>query len=264
MEIAVLIKQVPVSNDVSVDPQTHALVRASSEGMINPADLNAIEMAMVIKEQMDGKVVVFTMGPPSAEKTLREAMARGCDEGCLITDRAVAGGDTIATARVLAKAIELYGKFDLILGGAFSSDGGTGQVGAMVAEYLDIPHVSEITTASADEKNPNKLIAQKKLYGDNIRVSVPMPALLSVNFGSNRPRLATLRSTRAAKNKPVKIYTNAQLQLQECQIGMSGSPTVVVDSFEPEAGRMAKMINGNVREQAKKLYDLIEEERGKA
>ncbi|WP_302953222.1 electron transfer flavoprotein subunit beta/FixA family protein [[Clostridium] scindens] len=95
MNIAVLIKQVPVSNDVSVDPETHALVRASSEGMINPADLNAIEAAMVLKEQTEGKVVVFTMGPPDAEKALRDAMARGCDESCLITDRCLAGGDTI-------------------------------------------------------------------------------------------------------------------------------------------------------------------------
>ena len=134
MNIAVLIKQVPVSNDVSVDPETHALVRASSEGMINPADLNAIEEAMQLKEQTDGKVVVFTMGPPDAEKALRDAMALGCDESCLITDRAVAGGDTVATAKVLAKAIQLYGEFDLILGGALSADGATGQVAAMVAE----------------------------------------------------------------------------------------------------------------------------------
>ena len=106
MNIAVLIKQVPVSNDVSVDPKTHALVRASSEGMVNPADLNAIEEAMLLKEQTGGKVVVFTMGPPDAEKALRDAMALGCDESCLITDRAVAGGDTVATAKVLAAAIK--------------------------------------------------------------------------------------------------------------------------------------------------------------
>ena len=85
MDIAVLIKQVPVSNDVSVDPETHALIRSSSEGMINPADLNAIEAAMVLKEQTGGKVAVFTMGPTDAEKALRDAMALGCDESCLKT-----------------------------------------------------------------------------------------------------------------------------------------------------------------------------------
>ena len=80
MDIAVLIKQVPVSNDVSVDPETHVLIRSSSEGMINPADLNAIEAAMVLKEQTGGKVAVFTMGPPDSEKALRDALALGCDE----------------------------------------------------------------------------------------------------------------------------------------------------------------------------------------
>ena len=83
MDIAVLIKQVPVSNDVSVDPETHALIRSSSEGMINPADLNAIEAAMVLKEQTGGKVAVFTMGPTDAEKALRDAMACLLYTSCL-------------------------------------------------------------------------------------------------------------------------------------------------------------------------------------
>ena len=165
MNIAVLIKQVPVSNDVSVDPETHALVRASSEGMINPADLNAIEAAMVLKEQTEGKVVVFTMGPPDAEKALRDAMAMGCDESCLITDRCLAGGDTIATAKVLARSIEKFGKFDLILSGALSADGATGQVGAMVAEYMGIPHVSEIQGIAYDENMADSIIATKKAQG---------------------------------------------------------------------------------------------------
>ena len=160
MNIAVLIKQVPVSNDVSVDPETHALVRASSEGMINPADLNAIEEAMQLKEQTDGKVVVFTMGPPDAEKALRDAMALGCDDSRLITDRAVAGGDTLATAKVIAKAIQLYGEFDLILGGALSADGATGQVAAMVAEELNLPHVVEIQSVKYKEDQAGKVEAR--------------------------------------------------------------------------------------------------------
>lgn len=263
MNIAVLIKQVPVSNAVSVDPETHALVRASSEGMINPADLNAIEQAMVLKEQTEGKVVVFTMGPPDAEKALREAMALGCDEACLITDRKVAGGDTIATAKVLAKAIEIYGDFDLILCGALSADGATGQVGAMVAECLGWPHVAEIQGASYDAANADKIEAVKKIHDDQARVRCALPAVLSLNFGSNTPRLATLRSTRAAKNKPLAVYTNEDLKLPENEIGLAGSPTIAVDSFEPENARSAVMITGTAAEQAQKLYDLICEEKGK-
>ena len=207
MNIAVLIKQVPVSNDVSVDPETHALVRASSEGMINPADLNAIEEAMQLKEQTDGKVVVFTMGPPDAEKALRDAMALGCDESCLITDRAVAGGDTVATAKVLAKAIQLYGEFDLILGGALSADGATGQVAAMVAEELNLPHVVEIQSVKYKEDQAGKVEVVKKMHDTSFRIACATPAVLSVNFGCNEPRLATLRSKRAAKSKPKREYT---------------------------------------------------------
>ena len=248
MNIAVLIKQVPVSNDVSVDPETHALVRASSEGMINPADLNAIEEAMQLKEQTDGKVVVFTMGPPDAEKALRDAMALGCD---------------VATAKVLAKAIQLYGEFDLILGGALSADGATGQVAAMVAEELNLPHVVEIQSVKYKEDQAGKVEVVKKMHDTSFRIACATPAVLSVNFGCNEPRLATLRSKRAAKSKPLVTYTNAELGFAAEEIGIKGSPTVTVDSFQPETKRSAKMLTGTPAELAKQLYDLIEEEKGK-
>ena len=228
MNIAVLIKQVPVSNDVSVDPETHALVRASSEGMINPADLNAIEEAMQLKEQTDGKVVVFTMGPPDAEK-----------------------------------AIQLYGEFDLILGGALSADGATGQVAAMVAEELNLPHVVEIQSVKYKEDQAGKVEVVKKMHDTSFRIACATPAVLSVNFGCNEPRLATLRSKRAAKSKPLVTYTNAELGFAAEEIGIKGSPTVTVDSFQPETKRSAKMLTGTPAELAKQLYDLIEEEKGK-
>ena len=247
MNIAVLIKQVPVSNDVSVDPETHALVRASSEGMVNPADLNAIEEAMLLKEQTDGKVVVFTMGPPDAEKALRDAMALGCDESCLVTDRAVAGGDTVATAKVRG----------------LSADGATGQVGAMVADCLDIPHVVEAQGMKYDEAEADKIVAVKKFHDKRLSIKCALPAMISFNFGCNEPRLATLRTKRAAKSKPLVTYTNAELGLPLEEVGIAGSPTAVVDSFSPEAGRKATMLEGTPAELAKKLYDLIEEEKGK-
>lgn len=105
MNIAVLIKQVPVSSNVAVDPVTHTLVRDSDVGMVNPADLNALEMAIQLKEQHDGTVTVFTMGPMDAKQSLDNALSMGCDEACHISDRAFASGDTMATAKVLAKSI---------------------------------------------------------------------------------------------------------------------------------------------------------------
>lgn len=262
MKIAVLIKQVPVSNDVSVDPETHALVRASSEGMINPADLNAIEAAMLLKEQTEGTVTVFTMGPLDAEKSLRDAMALGCDDSCLITDRCFAGGDTIATAKVLAESIKKYGTFDLILSGALSSDGATGQVGAMTAEYLGIPHVAEVHDIQY-ENDTSKIVALKKFQDKQLKISTELPALMTVCFGSNEPRLATLRTKRAAKSKPMATYTNAELQMEGKDIGLAGSPTIVTDSFAPEHTRKAVMLTGSPKELAEKMMELIKIEKGK-
>lgn len=270
MKIAVLIKQVPVSGQVNVDPVTHALVRQSSEGMVNPADLNAIEAALTLKEAAGGSVVVFTMAPPDGEQSLREVMARGCDEGCLITDRCLGGADTVATARVLAKAIKTYGEFDLILCGALSADGATGQVGAMVAEFLSIPHVSEIhrliyntkADKSMDESGSvdacDSLDAEKKCLDKIVTLRCRLPALFTINFGSNEPRLATLRSKRSAKDKPMTVYTNAELKLAADMVGLSGSPTQVINSFEPETEKKAVMMSGSGKELSAKLRELIE------
>lgn len=263
MNIAVLIKQVPVSNNVSVNPETHALVRGTSEGMINPADLNAIEEAIRLKKKTDGEVVVFTMGPPDAEKSLRDAMAMGCDKSCLITDRAFAGGDTIATAKVIVKAIEKYGKFDLLLCGALSSDGATGQVGAMVAEYLEIPHVAEVQGIDYNPEKGEKIEALKKYQGTMVKLQCELPALATVCFGCNEPRLATLRTKRASKNKPMEVYTNAELNINVEDTGLKGSPTIVIDSYEPEHTKKAKILKGTPEEMAKQIIELIENEKGK-
>ncbi|MDO5033456.1 MAG: electron transfer flavoprotein subunit beta/FixA family protein [Eubacteriales bacterium] len=260
MNIAVIIKQVPVSNNVSVDPETHALIRSSAEGMINPSDLNAIEAALSLREREGGKVIVFTMGPPQAESSLREAMAIGCDEACLVTDRAFGGADTLATACVLAKAIEHYGNIDLVCGGALSSDGATGQVGPMVAECLGFPHVSEMREIVALSPDQSSLEVVKDLGHQSYHLQVTLPALLTFQFGANEPRLATLRSTRAAKSKPLIQLSNAELKMPADQIGSAGSPSRVIDTWEPSGGAWAQMLTGSLEELSQQLHDLIAED----
>ena len=184
----------------------------------------------------------------------------GCDESCLITDRCLAGGDTIATANVLAKSIEKYGDFELVLSGALSTDGATGQVGAMVAEYLNIPHVSEVNKA---EYRQDIMKFEKRYQDQDIRLECEAPVAVSVCFGSNQPRLATLRTTRAAKSKPLTVYTNVELGMAESEIGLVGSPTEVIDSFEPEHKRRAVMLEGSLKEIVSQIESLIEQEKGK-
>ena len=115
MHIIVAIKQVPETSNVKMDPVTGTMIRDGVESIINPLDLYAIEAANVLKETYGGKVTVLSMGPGNAEKALKEAIAMGCDDAVLITDRAFAGADTWSTAYVIAKAIEQIGAFDLIL-----------------------------------------------------------------------------------------------------------------------------------------------------
>lgn len=260
MNIAVCIKHVPVSNDVQVDPVTHALIRENTEGMVNPADLNAIEEAVGLKEKTGAKVVVFTMAPREAEKSLRTALSMGCDEAVLVTDRCFAGADTVATSRVLAAALRRYGKFDLIFAGAQTSDGATGQVGPMIAAELGIPHISDAQNICFDH-NDNKVVAEKKHLDNLVRLSATTPALVTMSFGCNTPRFPTLRAQLAANKKEIAACTNKELMTREDTVGLAGSPTEVIDSFRPAISKQAEMLSGDPREIAKQILGLIEKEK---
>ena len=133
-----------------------------------------------------------------------------------------------------------------------------------IAEAVSrIPHVAEIQGLSYDEDDKDCITAVKKYQGMEWKIKAALPALVSVCFGSNEPRLATLRSKRAAKNKPLEVYTNADLKMAADEIGLPGSPTMVTDSFQPESTRRAQMLSGTPEELAAKLKELIEIAKGK-
>lgn len=139
MDIIVPIKQVPETSNVKMDPETGTMIRAGVETVVNPLDLYAIETAIRLKEQFGGTITAMTMGPPPAEKALREAIAMGCDGGVLVSDRTFGGADTWATSYTLAQAIRAMGRFDLVVAGERATDGDTAQVGPGIAAWLGIP-----------------------------------------------------------------------------------------------------------------------------
>ncbi|MBF0477777.1 MAG: electron transfer flavoprotein subunit beta/FixA family protein, partial [Deltaproteobacteria bacterium] len=141
MNIIVLIKQVPDTAEVKIDPKKGTLVREGVESIINPEDVHGIEAAVSLKEKFGGHVTALTMGPSQAIDALSEALARGVDTGVLLTDRAFAGADTWATSYTLCAAIKKLAPFDLIIAGRQAIDGDTAQIGPQVAEFLDIPQV---------------------------------------------------------------------------------------------------------------------------
>ncbi len=260
MNIAVCIKQVPVSNEVEVDPVTHNLVRESNEGMVNPADLNALEAALQLKSEIGAHVVVFSMGPLDAEKSLYHALAMGADEACLITGKEFAGADTIATAYALQKALEQHGDFSLIFTGQESADGATAQVGPMLAQMMDRPHVSAVLQLSVPQEEA--VIVEKRTGTKKLRLQMQLPALVSIAYGCNDARLPTLRSQMKAKKLPIVHYSKESLALCEKEIGLLGSPTDVMCSSQIERDKTANMLHGDTAELANQILCLIEKEKG--
>ena len=174
-KIAVLIKQVPATENVKIDPETGVMMREGLAVEVNPLDLHAIEEAVRFKERFPGAhVTAITMGPPAAAKAARYGVAMGCDDGVLVSDQAFAGSDTLATATVLTAALRKLGPFDLILAGERATDGETGQVGPSVGALMGIP---VLTYVGKLEVQNGKFAVKRAVEGGHENITAPMPAV---------------------------------------------------------------------------------------
>lgn len=249
--IIVLAKQVPDTRNVGKDAMKAdgTVNRAALPAIFNPEDLNALEQALEVKDRFPGsKITILTMGPGRAAEILREGLFRGADDGVLLTDRAFAGADTLATSYALSMAIRKIGKFDIIFSGRQAIDGDTAQVGPQVAEKLGIP---QITYAEGVENIYKNRVRIKRRLDNGVEVvECPLPVLVTVNGSAQscRPRNAKL----LLKFKHAKTVTERQVQnldyidiydsrpylnLEEWSVadveadpvkcGLSGSPTKV-------------------------------------
>ncbi len=232
MNIVVCIKQVPDTNDVKIDPQTNTLIRSGVPSIINPFDENAIEEGLRIKEKLGGTVTVVSMGPPQVESCLRDALSLGVDDVILVTDRAFAGADTLATSYTLGKTIEKYvSNCDLIIFGKQAIDGDTAQVGPGVAEYLGIPQMIYVT--KVEEITPEKIVVKRELEEGYEIVESKLPAAITVLKGINTVRFPSLKGKMKAKSATIKIVTAKDIEADENRIGLKGSPTWVSKIFTP-------------------------------
>ncbi len=251
MKIIVCIKQVPDTSEVKLNKETNTLIRDGIPSIINPYDRHALEAALVIRDDVGGRVTVLSMGPPQAEDSLREAIGLGADEAVLLTDRAFAGSDTLATSRVLSRAIETLGGADLIFCGKQAIDGDTAQVGPEVAEFLGIPHVAYVRKILSVNDGIIKL---ERLMDDGYDIiETETPVLLTAVKELNMPRLPSLRGKMAAKKAQIKRLVAADLGLSEAEMGLKGSPTQVNKVFTPEARAQRKELSGTLEEQVTAL-----------
>ena len=240
VNIIIPIKQVPETSNVKMDKETGTMIRDGVETVINPLDLYAIESGIRLKEERGGKITVCTMGPPSAGKVLKEAIAMGCDEGILISDKRFAGADTYATSYTLSQAIKMIGVYDLVIAGERATDGDTGQVGPGIAAWLDIPlatYVSKIYDVN------ERSLTVERLVEDGYQVlELPLPALITVVKAIGVPRLPTLRGKKRARATDISVFSTENMNLDHNAIGLKGSPTRVVKIDYPQVARKGKII----------------------
>jgi electron transfer flavoprotein beta subunit len=204
--IIVFVKQVPDTQNITGDAMKPdgTVNRAALPAIFNPEDLNALELGIQLKERYNAKLVVGTMGPPNASEVLRESLYRGADEAVLLTDRAFAGADTLATSYALSCCAKKIGKFDLILCGRQAIDGDTAQVGPQLAEKLALPQISYVE--EVEEMTKKKVRARRAIEGGYEIVDCPLPALMTV-VEANDPRPANAKNIMKFK----KAMTRSEL-----------------------------------------------------
>ena len=235
LRILVPIKQVPETGDVKMDPETGTVVRAGVETVVNPLDLYAVEAALRLKAERGGTVVALSMGPAQAAKALREAVAMGCDEAVLVSDRRFGGSDTWATSYTIAQAARKLGYFDLVIAGERATDGDTAQVGPGIASWLGLPlatYVSRIESVEGGE-----MILERLVEDGYQRLAITLPALLTVVKEIASPRLPTLRGKKRSKDIDIAVLDADSIDLDPSYLGLKGSPTKVVRIASPKVSR---------------------------
>ena len=257
MKVVVCIKEVPKSDEIKIDKKTKNVDRRGAEMIINPYDMNAVQLAIRLKELHGAETFVLTMGLPSAEQSLRECLAMGIDRALLITDRKMAGSDTIATSLVLATAIKKYvPEFDLVLCGKHAIDAETSIVGPGIAERLGIAQLTYV-----DEwvgiRDDNKVVVRKNSDEGEMLLEASLPAMISVTAEINKPEYMNLNRIGYAMNADVEMITTEKLGLMENLVGVSGSPTVVGEMhMVDKAAGSCKILSGEPAELAKQIAEI--------
>ena len=258
MKILVLIKQVPDTTDVKIDPETNTLKREGVESIINPFDMYAIEEALRLRERFEGaEVVAISMGPPQATEALKEAISMGCDSAILLSDRKFAGSDTWATSYALSQAVKKIGDYKVILCGKQASDGDTAQVGPGVSMHLDIPQVTYVKRIEKIDAG-SATVERMTEEGYDI-VETPLPALFTVVKEINEPRLPSLKGKMKAKKAEIPVWLADDIGCDGEKIGLDGSPTRVLKIFTPPQREGGQILSGEPHEVAKKLSEELKD-----
>lgn len=239
MNITVLVKQVPNTAEIRIDPVHNTLIRDGVPSIINPDDKAGLEEALRLKDKFGAHVTVLSMGPPQADVALREALAMGADRAILVSDRKFGGADTLATSTTLVAALKKL-QSDLIIAGRQAIDGDTAQVGPQVAEMLDLPQVSYVKHLEFDGKKT--LTLHRAVEDGYYLLEVDTPVLLTVLTEANKPRYMHVNNIVEAFNREVEVWGFDAIMPDENAIGLKGSPTKVKKSYTKGAKQTGKVV----------------------
>ena len=266
MKILVCIKQIPDTTDIKWT-ENNTIQREGLESVINPYDIFAIQEALNIKkilrsaqndDMKNTEITAISMGPLQAQDILNKAIAMGCDNAVLLSDKKFSGADTYATAKTISSAIKTnFPDFDLIFCGQFAIDGDTAQTGPGIASFLNIPQVTFVKNIKKYEEN--SLYAVRELEDGFETVKVEFPALICVLKGDYEPVRPTIQGTIKAQNTKIRILGVDDIGLTSDDVGIKGSPTYVSKAFRPEHNRGECSYCSDIDELANKIKEYINE-----
>jgi Electron transfer flavoprotein, beta subunit len=253
MHIVVCIKQVPDSAQIRVHPVTNTIMRQGVPAIVNPYDLFALEEALRLKDKYGARVTVLCMGPPQAEAALRKAISFGADDAILVTDRAFAGSDTLATSFALASAIRKIQEdmpVDIVFAGKQTIDGDTAQVGPGIAKRMDLQLLTYVAKIADLDLNKREIVIHRRAEGGVQVLKTKLPCLITMLEGSNEMRFATMANMFRAARYPLKQWDKDAAGIEDVtKIGLKGSPTIVSKVFAPQPkSQRAEIIDCESRE----------------
>lgn len=260
MHIVCCIKQVPDTAQVKIDPETNTLIRAGVESICNPYDLVAVEAAVQLAEKYGGKVTVFSMGPPQTESALRECLSLGADEAILLSDRAFAGADTLATSYTLSQAVRQIASDEpvhLIICGKQAIDGDTAQTGPGIATrlgYNQFTYVSEIIGMDLEK---NTITVRREIEGGSQIIEGKLPALLTLELEMTTPRYASLPEMVRSLRQDIKVWGVNEIGGLPERVGLKGSPTAVREIFAPPV-RGGGLVFDSTEDKEKTIADFLQ------
>jgi electron transfer flavoprotein beta subunit len=265
MHIVVCVKQVPDSAQIRVHPVTNTIMRQGVPAIVNPYDLFALEEALRLKDRFGGRVTMLSMGPPQAEDSLRKCVSFGADDAILVTDRAFAGADTLATSYALASAVKTIGRdqaVDIVFTGKQTIDGDTAQVGPGIAKRLGLQLLTYVSRIVELDLGGRTITVERRAEGGVQVLRTALPCLVTMLENTNELRFASMPDMIRAAEFPVRRWNKDDAGIEDVgKIGLKGSPTVVSKVFGPtpraEKAEMVPTDHATPRDMAVNLLQMM-------